>query len=369
MRGYIGLVATGPELSKSLNEQQARDAMSIILSGQIDPVQAGIFLIALRMKRETDAENAGVLAALENFTHRATTSAEEIVVIADPFNGYLRGIPATPFLPAVVAACGMPACIHGVAEAGPKYGITTNMVLAAAGRNVGLGVGDAGDALDSADCGWAYVDQSSYIPPLHELVPLRDRMVKRTCISTIEVLLRPLSGKRSTHLVTGFVHKAYPPVYARLAKQAGYTSSAIIRGVEGGCIPSLSQLSRYFSSSDGEQLSMHKLVPSACGIARDKRAISVPDQFLALTQSTGLGKSAKLAPLLAYAVKLGEKALDNEPGPMYDCLIYGAAITLFHAGRARDIAEAAAMAREAIASGDATDRFYHSLLEAGLALR
>ncbi len=46
-------IATGPELNKNISQSEARCAMELILERQVDPVQAGIFLIALRMKRET----------------------------------------------------------------------------------------------------------------------------------------------------------------------------------------------------------------------------------------------------------------------------------------------------------------------------
>ena len=45
--------------------------------------------------------------------------------------------------------------------------------------------------------------------------------------------------------MTGYVHKPYPPRYLSLARQAGYHSAMIVRGVEGGVIPSLSQPSKY----------------------------------------------------------------------------------------------------------------------------
>ena len=64
MRSYIQRVATGPEMSKDLSLEEAQHGMRLILDGEVDPVQAAIFLIALRMKRETRDENRGVLQAL-----------------------------------------------------------------------------------------------------------------------------------------------------------------------------------------------------------------------------------------------------------------------------------------------------------------
>ena len=53
IHSIIQRIATGPELSKNIEMEEAEVAMSAILNGEIDEVQTAIFLIALRMKRET----------------------------------------------------------------------------------------------------------------------------------------------------------------------------------------------------------------------------------------------------------------------------------------------------------------------------
>ena len=64
MKSVIQRIATGPELSKNISRDEAKRSMTDILNGEIDPVQSAIFLIALRMKRETMDENIGSLKAL-----------------------------------------------------------------------------------------------------------------------------------------------------------------------------------------------------------------------------------------------------------------------------------------------------------------
>ena len=64
MHSIIQRIATGPELSKDLELEEAKAGMQAILRGEIDDVQSAIFLIALRMKRETEAENKGILSAI-----------------------------------------------------------------------------------------------------------------------------------------------------------------------------------------------------------------------------------------------------------------------------------------------------------------
>ena len=133
--------------------------------------------------------------------------------MADPYDGYNRTLPASPFLPAVLAACGVPAFSHGVRSVGPKFGATHHQVLHAAGVAVDDSPQRVAARLEDPAIGWGYVDQSRFCPKLYALTELRRLMVKRPAITTTEVLAGPIKGK-STHLVTGFVHKPYPRIYA-----------------------------------------------------------------------------------------------------------------------------------------------------------
>src|ERR1700730_9026214 len=250
MRSILQRIATGPELSKDLSREEARTGMRLVLDGLVDPVQAGVCLIALRMKRETDDEICGVLDALRDATLQVTAPVDELIDIGDPYDGFTRTLPASPFLPALLAACGVAAVSHGVESMGPKYGVTHRQVLRAAGLPVDLELQEAAARLADPGIGWAYVDQQVFCPKLHRLAALRTLIVKRPAITTAEVLAGPLRGRLKTHLVTGYVHKPYPRIYALLARHAGFDSALIVRGVEGSVIPLLSQTGKVFRYYD-----------------------------------------------------------------------------------------------------------------------
>jgi len=138
MASYLKRIATGPEMSRDLTREEARDGMELILRHAVDHVQAAVFLIALRMKRESDDENRGVLDALRETTHAAIADVSDLVDLADPYDGFLRHLPAAPFLPAVLAACGVPTISHGCRAMGPKFGLTHHQILNVAGVRVDL---------------------------------------------------------------------------------------------------------------------------------------------------------------------------------------------------------------------------------------
>ena len=315
MRSIIQRIATGPELSKDITRDEARRGMRLVLDGKVDPVRAAVFLIALRMKRETDEENLGILDA-------------------------------------VLAACGVPAVSHGVESMGPKLGATHHRVLAACGAPVTSTPQEVCTRLADPETGWAYCDQSVFNPKLHALAELRSLIIKRPALATVEVMAGPVRGRRHTHVVTGYVHKPYARVYTMLARCAGFDSALIVRGVEGGIIPSLRQGAKVWSCHDGGDEHDTDISPEALGIAQTVRAVPLPEGiegYRRKSDATG-GEVDGLA-IAGAAARAGLDALDGAPGPARDSLVYGAALVLRHIGRAQRLAEGATLVRSALDDG------------------
>lgn len=245
MREAIQNIAVGPDRGRNISREMARNVMDGVLKGEIDQIQVAVFLIALRMKRESMDEFLGIYDALSARCMPLSASVDSLIVLADPFDGYVRNVTMTPFLPSVLAACGYACVIHGVESVGPKHGVTTHKVVSAAGGNPVRSTAEIAESLEENS--WAYIDQSVYAPDLYKMANLRNTIVKRTAITTLERLLMPLCGKDSTHLVLGYVHKAYPEIYATVAKEAGFDRILLLKGVEGGLAPALNKpLRRFF---------------------------------------------------------------------------------------------------------------------------
>jgi anthranilate phosphoribosyltransferase len=357
MREAIQKVATGPEYSKDLNQVQAHAAMRYILSEDTDPVQAAVFFIALRMKRETDEENKGVLQAIQESSQVFQVDVDELIDVADPYDGHSRGLPMSAFIAPVLAASGVPAYCHGLESVGPKYGITSRKVLRAAGVNVDMTPAEAAAAMATPEMGWAYLDQKAFAPKLHDLIPLRARMIKRQVLTTVEVLVNPLRARKQTHLLTGYVHKAYPPIYASLARYAGYDSAMIVRGVEGGVIPSLQQPAKLFYFHDRTEEQNMELNPQDLGIQQDTRAVPLPKDLPAAHATDNIATPFDVDAAAQAAADAGLSALKGQLGPARDALTYATAICLHHLGRENSLASAADKARQVLDSGKALAHF------------
>jgi anthranilate phosphoribosyltransferase len=358
MHSIIQRVATGPELSKDISQDEARAGMRAILDGHIDPVQAAIYLIGLRMKRETPDENRGVLDGIIDRTERITADVDELVDIGDPYDGYNRTLPASPFLPALMAACGIPAVSHGMETVSPKFGVTHRQVMRAAGKNDSLTSQQAAEQIANSDIGWAYVDQSQFCPKLNDLTDFRTLVIKRPTITTVETETMPICAKGKTHHVCGYVHKPYPPVYAMLAAHSGFDTALLVRGIEGGVIPSLRQPGKLFSYKGETVVREADPSPQELGFEHELRAVPVPESCKqeegSKEEVTGEYNREAFA---KAAVEAGLAALGGEKGMTYDALVYGAANILWHLGKYDSIAEAADFVRGVLDSGEALKRF------------
>jgi anthranilate phosphoribosyltransferase len=359
MASYLKRIATGPEMGKNLSREEAHDGMLLVLRRAVDPVRSGVFLVALRMKRETDDENLGVLAALRETTHSAIADVDDLVDLGDPYDGFARHLPASPFLPAVLAACGVPTVSHGCESLGPKYGVTHHQILQAAGLRVDLTPAEAAERIANPDIGWAYVDQAQFQPELHALTELRRLIIKRPCISTWEKLCGPVRARGRNHLIVGYVHPGYERPITLAGRDTGYASTLVVRGMEGGVIPSLNAQTRVVSYQHGKPDEEWKLNPKEVGVESTVRSVPIAakgDQSPA-DEADDASQTPDLSRLAAPAAEAGLEALKGRPGPMRDSLVLAAAMILRQMERAETLQSAADLARRALDSGDARKRF------------
>ena len=355
MKSVIQRIATGPELSKNISREEAKQTMLDILNGDIDPVQAAIFLIALRMKRETMDENLGVHDAIIQTTDCFDIKAETLINIADPYDGFSRNLPSSLFLLPVLSELGYPILSHGVLSVGPKYGCTHHLTLKELGYNSANTLEEIAERLENNKIGWAYADQSIFNPRLHELMELRRKIIKRPVITTVEVLVKPIKSK-SDAFFTGFVHKPYPPIYLELSRNADFSSASVIRGTEGGIIPSLRQTGKihYYDSSSSED-EMYEVKPEDLGIDESSRAVDLPDSLKKKETSDKIESKVSALDVAKAAAKDGMDALSGKDGAMKSCIHLGATIILQRM-TGNDILQCSKEVLKVIDSGSAASR-------------
>ena len=357
MKSVIQRIATGPELSKNISRQEAKDSMAAILDGDISDVRSAIFLIALRMKRETTDENLGVHDAMIESVKTIDVLSDNLVNIADPYDGFTRNIPSSAFILPVLAELGIPAISQGVETVGPKFGCTHHAIFKLHGLNIHASHEEVAERVQNNEIGWGYIDQKIFSPKLNNLMSLRTEIIKRPVVTTIEVLANPLISKKN-HFVIGYVHKPYPPIYLNLARNAKFNTAIVIRGTEGGIIPSLRQKSNahYYSSVDKEDKIIEINPETDLNIKQEVRAVAIPDTVIKKTNHDKIETKVNPIDLAKESLKMGFKALSGEEGAMADCITYGTALIVNHITN-NGVKASADEVRNVLKSGSALKRF------------
>tara|TARA_B100001029_G_scaffold132962_1_gene111851 strand:- start:38 stop:1162 length:1125 start_codon:yes stop_codon:yes gene_type:complete len=361
MKSVIQRVATGPELSKNISREEAKASMDSILNREVSDIRSAIFLIALRMKRETEDENLGVQDAMNENTSQITCALDNVINVADPYDGYTRNIPSSLYILPLLAELGFPAFSQGVESVGPKYGCTHHKILKLAGLDVLLSDKEVCDKLENKKIGWGYIDQSIFAPKLYGLKDLRSEIIKRPVITTIEVLANPIKAK-NTHFVTGYVHKPYPPIYLMLARNAGFDSSIVIRGTEGGIVPSLRQKANaHFYLNKDKNDELIEIEPGKdLDINQTVRAVKIPDEFEKKAKLDKIEIKVDAKEIAKESLKLGTDALSGTAGPMRDCIALSTSIILQHVSQ-QSITDCFREINDVLDSGAALERFKEAL--------
>ncbi len=181
--------------------------------------------------------------------------------------------------------------------------------------------------------------------------------MKRRVLTTVEVLARPIHGRSKTHLVTGYVHKPYPRIYALLARHAGFDSALLVRGVEGGVVPSLRQNGVCFNYQNMGEEQPFDIDPAAIGIEQSVRAVPLPDDLPTTTRpGDDIAVAVDVPATAKAAAEAGKAALEGKRGATYDSLVFASALVLWHLGRESTLQAGADRIRAALDSGAAAQR-------------
>ena len=298
MKGYLKKIAAGPRLSKDLTEEEAEDALALILDEKVSKIRAGVFLIAARMKLETVPENIGYWRALQSRVSPATVDLDQLLQIADPFDGFERlpyfGFYAIP----VIAQLGLAVYGHSSLPLPPKFGITFEEILQ---NHYKVGDGKADRPLLEKHR-FGYLSTRDTLPQLEVLRSLRIEIVKRPMLATLEKILMPLKARKNI-LATTYFHRGYEIALTEIGKLSQFDKVIIGNGMEGTTLFGVKETKMFIQDNNGEaeqeSLSLKTLYDEETA-----RRIAKAQEELKPIKST-----------LETLVKMGENALKTGQGP------------------------------------------------------
>ena len=223
---YIRILGKGKKGSRPLTQDEAYQAMRMIMAGEVEPVQLGAFLMLMRVKEETREELAGfVQAARDSFLQPAGISPVELDWSS--YAGKRRHLPWFLLSALLLAENGITVFMHGASghTAGRIY---TENVLSYLGIDCATSLHKAKQQIMLHN--FSYLSLEHFCPRLHEIIELRPLMGLRSPVHTLVRLLNPFDAPYS---IQGIFHPGYRPVHQEAALLLKQPHVSVFKG-EGG---------------------------------------------------------------------------------------------------------------------------------------
>ncbi len=222
---FVRILGKGKQGSRSLTQAEAREAMQMILDGQVEPEQLGAFLMLLRVKEESPEELAGFIEAVRS----CCGAPEQLQVDLDwsSYAGKKRQLPWFILVALLLAENGTRVFMHGARGHTPGR-IYTEDCLALFGIEACTGWGEVSQSLEATQ--FAFMPIASLSPEMSRIINLRPVLGLRSPVHTLCRLINPL---QATHTVDGVFHPAYGPMHQKTAQLLGVENGLTIKG-DGG---------------------------------------------------------------------------------------------------------------------------------------
>ena len=147
-----------------------------------------------------------------------------------------------------------------------------------------------------------------------------------------------------------------------LARNAGFDSSIVIRGTEGGVVPSLRQKTNahFYSNKQANDELLEVEPDKELNIDQKVRAVKIPDTFEKKTKLDKIEIKVNPSEIAKESLKLGMEALSGATGPMRDCIALSASIMLKHVSK-HSITDCYKEVNDVLDNGAALKRFKEAL--------
>ena len=222
---FIKILGKGKNGSRSLTQEEAYNAMSMILAEQVAPEQLGAFWMLIRMREETVDEAVGFTQAIRQKLSLQVPSTVDVDWPA--YAGKRNELPWFLLAALALAQSGVKVFMHGHAFAEEER-IYVDQMISWLGLPIATDQAAAKQQL--AQTGFAYMPLHTMSPKLAQLMDLKLLLGLRSPVNTLVRLMNPAAA---THSVHGVFHKGYDELHMAAAKRLGDESVLVFRGGNG----------------------------------------------------------------------------------------------------------------------------------------
>ena len=307
--------------------------MRRIMGGEMSPVMMAALLTGLRVKKETMGEITAAAQVMREFATKVhVADRRHLVDIVGTGGDGSHTFNISTCSMFVAAAAGARVSKHGNRSVSSKSGSAD--VLEALGLPMTLSPQAISRCI--ADTGIGFMFAPNHHPAMKNVGPIRRELGVRTIFNILGPLTNPADAP---NILMGVFHPDLVGIQVRALQRLGAEHALVVYGRDGLDEVSLGAATMVGEYKDG-------------GI----REYEIHPEDFGLTMASGRSlkvDNAEQSKALLLAV------LHNESGPARDIVMLNAGVALYAANVAPSMADGVALAREALASGQALARMQH----------
>jgi anthranilate phosphoribosyltransferase len=223
---YVRIIGKGPNLSRPLSADEMFDAATMIMNGQVEPLQLGAFLCILRMRTEVPEEGAGFVRAVRDTLQRPD-DVPEVDLDWSSYSGKKRQLPWFLLATRLLAENGVRIFMQGTEGHTPDR-IYSRPALQSMGIPVAGSLNEAADHIRQSN--FAFLPLAQLSPKLQEIIDLKSILGLRSPVNTFGRMVNPFGA---AHEIQTVFHPNYRDVHRDTANMLGQKHMAVFKG-EGG---------------------------------------------------------------------------------------------------------------------------------------
>jgi len=319
---FLEIILDGGDLTFD----QAKELQDIVFAGEVTEVQIAAFLAAMRMKRATSSEIAGLAQSLRNHAVRVETGIDNMIDTCGTGGASVKTFNVSTGAELVAAGAGAYVAKHGNRGITSKCGSAD--VLEELGVNIDPGPEGVAECIRQAHIGFMFAPK--FHPAMKFVQPIRKSLDFRTAFNILGPLANPAGV---TAQVMGVAEEALLDRICETLKMLGAKRAMVVHGQGMDEISTLGK-TQIRQLIDGNITSL-KLDPVEFGISEP----SIDE----LRTGDAITNADIIRDILA----------GKDTGSCKDIVVLNAAAAIIVAGIADDFASAIALAENSISDGSA----------------
>lgn len=325
MEKYLQKVIQGCDLS----EEEAEEAMKVMISGEEDELKVASFLTALQMKGEKEEEIAAFARIMRNIAVRINPNVEKMVDVCGTGGDPIKTFNVST-ITAFIVSCYVPVAKHGNRAVTSRCGSAD--VLEALGYNLKMPPERIERSIEEIGIGFMFAP--FHHQAMKNVADIRRRLEMKTVFNVLGPLTNPANA---SHQLMGVYDASLTEKMAKVLRILGLKKAVVVYGEPG--LDEVSVIGKTkiseFSGDKKEKknnIRTYFINPEDLGIQRKEKKDILGE---------GLEESAKIVKeILEVKIK----------GAKRDMVLLNAAMALFAAEEAESIEEGLQMAEDALES-------------------